>query len=391
MIEQERQKTIERLAQSEGQVVLAVQDTTSFNFSGRQNISGLGVLDDNRAAGFFAHTTLAVSETGVPVGLFAQAVWARPKQKKAKDEQHKQLPITAKESHKWLSGLSQSTKSAGEAQVITICDREADIYELFALAQTQAAGFIVRVVRDRRTDEEGLLSDAIARTPAQATYPLAVARRPQEEPRQAQITLRFTQVTLLPPYRPKQAQAMTLVPLTLTVVEAVEETPPPDVTPIHWRLLTNCEVNDVAAAQRILRFYTYRWLVERFHFILKSGCSFEESQLQSFSALTNYLALCSSVAWHLLWITYQARLTPEASCDLVLEQAEWQALTAYVKRSPKPPPRPPTLGQAVRWIAELGGFIGRKSDGNPGVKVLWRGLIRLRDITDAWLLFHPTP
>lgn len=389
MIEQERQQTVVRLSQREEAVVLAVQDTTGFNFAGRRGLSGLGVLDDNRTAGFFAHTTLAVSETGVPLGLLAQQIWVRAPRQTPKDASHKQLPITAKESHKWLAGLPQPTQSESGPQVITVCDREGDIYELFALAQQQADGFIVRVVRNRRIAEGGLLEEALAQREVATTYTLDVARRAQSEPRQAQMSLRYAAVTLLPPARPKSAQVMPLTPLAVHVVEAVEEAPPPDETPIRWLLVTNCAVTSCAEAQTILRYYAYRWLVERFHYVLKSGCRFEESQLQTLSALTNHLALCSSVAWRLLWMTYQARVTPEASCECLFEPVEWQALSAFIHKTPTPLPRPPTLRQAVRWVAQLGGFLGRKGDGEPGVKVLWRGLTRLQDIVDTWQLFHP--
>src|SRR5262249_14952040 len=145
-------------------------------------------------------------------------------------------------------------------------------------------------------------------------------------------------------------------------------------------LLSNLPVGNPDEAQTILRYYSYRWLVERFHYVLKSGCAFEQSQLSTFAALSNHLALCSGVAWQLLWLTYQARRTPDASCEVALAPVAWQALTAFVRRSAQPDPSPPSLRTAVRAIAQLGGFLARKGDGEPGPKVLWRGLARLDDI-----------
>jgi len=66
---------------------------------------------------------------------------------------------------------------------------------------------------------------------------------------------------------------------------------------------------------------------------------------------------------------------------MLLAVAEWQALYCAIHKTPTPPATPPTLRQAVRWIAQLGGFLGRTSDGEPGVQVLWRGLQRLPDLS----------
>lgn len=369
-------------------VVLAVQDTTSFNFSGRQ-IEGLGVLDDNCAAGFFAHTTLQVSVEGVPLGLADQQVWRRAPHTPEQKDDHKQRPIEQKESYKWLVGLTQSLAATPTQQIITICDREADIYELLALAAVTDTSFIVRSTHNRRTQSGDLLAQAVAQQPTIGTFTVEALRRPPGEAQKVTMNLRYTTLTLLAPQRKTAAACMPLEPLTVQVVDAVESDPPPGEKPLHWRLVTNLPVADLAAAQRVLRYYSYRWLVERFHYVLKSGCQFEASQLATYAALTNHLALCSSVAWRLLHLTYQARRTPDTSCEPLLPAVAWQALTAFLQQSPTPSTRPPTLREAVRAIARLGGFLARKGDGEPGVKVLWRGLARLDDLVSFWLILHP--
>jgi hypothetical protein len=390
MIENEHEATLLRLMQGEG-AVLAVQDTTGLNYSGRR-VEGLGVLEDNRTSGYFAHTTLAVSTNGVPQGILHQQVWSRPRNNKLKDEGHKRLPIEEKESNKWLVGLKNSLDERLQRDMITVCDREGDVYELFQTAHTHEAQFIVRAVRDRRTQPGELLETAIAKTAVAGRMTVAIARRPQEETQAVTLALRFTTLTLLPPMnRPQTPDFMPLTPQTVQVVEALEIEPPDAKPAIRWLLLTNCEVSTLQQAQTILRYYSYRWLVERFHFVLKSGLSIEDSQLERLPALHNFLALCSGVAWRLLWMIYQARLTPDVSCEELFAPPEWQALHAYMTHSTQPPPQPPSLRQTVRWIGKLGGFLGRKHDGEPGVKVLWRGLSRLQDIVDTWKLFQSLP
>ena len=121
--------------------------------------------------------------------------------------------------------------------------------------------------------------------------------------------------------------------------------------------------------------------------MLKSGCGIEKLQLETAERLEMALATYSIIAWRLLYITHLARLAPDVSCEIMLEPPEWQALYATIHHKNYPHSYPPTLGEAVSWIAKLGGFLGRKHDGVP-VKTLWRGLRRLDDIMMGWLLFN---
>jgi hypothetical protein len=154
-------------------------------------------------------------------------------------------------------------------------------------------------------------------------------------------------------------------------------------------LLTTVPVGSWDAAVQVIAWYRARWLIERYHFVLKSGCRFEQLQLETAARLQRALAVYGLVAWRLLWLTYQARAEPDSPCTTILATHEWQALACTLLQTPLPPPTPPTLRQAVRWIAQLGGFLARKGDGEPGVQTLWRGLRRLDDIAATWLLLHP--
>lgn len=391
IVEVEQQATLQRIQADGGTILLAVQDSTSFNFAGRPALEGLGVLEDNQTPGFFAHSMLGISGQGVPFGLLGQQVWSRPQNLERDKEAHKKKPIPEKESFKWLQAIRQLPDIP--EQVVTICDREADIYELFQDAANQEVDFIVRASRNRRLEDSPLLRDHLGQISAADTYTITVRRQVNQAEREARVELRYTTVTLLPPKRANSAVAMALHPITVQVVEVKEVDPPADVKePIHWILLTSLPVNTLDEAYTIARYYTYRWLVERFHFVLKSGgCDFEASQLRTVEALHRLLAICSRVAWHLLWLTYEARQHPNKPCTGILTQAEWQALTAFTNKSKTPSQAPPTLRQAVRAIAQLGGFIARKSDGEPGVKTLWRGWRRFQDIADTWSLFSPSP
>lgn len=391
MIELEREACQKRLQDIGEKQVLLVQDTTDFNFAKAPKSEDLaGVNELGRS--FFAHTSLAVSLKGLPLGLLEQKVWQRPAQVAKKTNAHQNLPIHEKESYKWLAGLESSLDLSSELEYITVCDREADVYELFQFAHNRGAKFIVRASKNRRLEESGLLFEELERFPVQRRFEIEVASRRGAESRLAKVELRFGSLKLLPPKnRTAQNRSFPLAPLQLQVIEIQEVELPEGTEAIHWILLTNLPVTDAQAAYQILTYYSYRWLVERFHYVLKSGCEFESSQLQTYEALQRFLGLCSAVAWRLLWMTYQARLSPNASCESLLSLSEWQALSTYMTKNPEIPKTAPSLREVVRWIGQLGGFIGRKSDGEPGVKVLWRGWEVFQTIHASWLIFHPPP
>jgi hypothetical protein len=147
-------------------------------------------------------------------------------------------------------------------------------------------------------------------------------------------------------------------------------------------------VRNVADALQYLTWYSFRWLIERYHYVLKSGCGVEQLALQTADRWWRAVAVYSIVAWRLFRFSYQARQTPQASCEVALETDEWQALYGFIHQTQTVPSTPPTLSEAVRWLAQLGGFLGRRGDGEPGVKTIWRGLTRLQDLVAIWRLLH---
>ena len=198
------------------------------------------------------------------------------------------------------------------------------------------------------------------------------------------MCVRYASVTLQPPRHHRGRT--TLAPLQLQVILAEEEDAPAGSKPVCWLLLTSLLVDSLEDALCYVRWYSYRWLIERYHFTLKSGCRLEDLQLEHAARIQRALATYLVVAWRLLWLTYQARRQPDQPCSDVLETHEWQALHCTIHQTPVPPSVPPTLRQAVHWIARLGGFLDRRSDGEPGVKTIWLGLRRLSDIAATWQL-----
>jgi len=341
-----RAETLARLASE--RLVLLVQDTTSLDFSHHPGTAGLGPLENAHCRGFLAHSTLAVSQVGVPLGLMEQQVWVRREEDTGQRAQRHARPLEAKESYKWVKGLPGEAASVKGVQYVTVCDAEGHIYEFLDRVVEQGLDFIVRAADARSfTVDDQSLFEAVAHQPVQDQYSLSLKRRPDREARPAQVDLRFGSLTLR---RPQRAQTLRHS-LSLFVVDVVEPNPPPGQQAVHWLLLTSLPVHSLDQAHQIATWYTYRWLVERFHYVLKSGCKLEERQLREEVRLERLLAVFSLVAWRLLWLTYQARLTPDLPATVALQPVEWQALCAFMQRSPALPRHPSP--SATRWSAGL--------------------------------------
>ena len=371
--------------------ILALQDTTSLDFSAHPATADLGYLDQVSARGLKVHSVLATTLHGVPLGLLAQSVWTRPPAAQGKAAQRRQRPTADKESGRWLTAL-EATHAAlpTPTTVITVADREADIFDLFAAARPAHSELLIRATHNRAlTGDAGYLWTAIRAQPVAGTQVVDVPARGGQPARQATVSVRYTTLEIKPPrHHPERA---TLAPTALQVVLAEETAPPRGSTPLRWLLLTTLPVPSLAAAQECVQWYRYRWLIERYHYVLKSGCRVEALQLRTAARLERALATYCVVAWRLLWLTYEARQAPERSASAVLRPSEWQALYCRMQGTRTPPTAAPSLQQAVRWIAQLGGFLGRRGDGDPGVQTLWRGWCRLQDLAAMWDLCHGSP
>lgn len=369
------------------QRILAVQDTTDLNYTGKQVAAEMGHLASDKIVGLMMHSVLAVSEQGLPLGLLDQLIWSRDPQTKGKRHQRRQKPTSEKESQRWLDGLQAAEAMTPEGvEVIHVADREGDIFDLFALERRPNSQLLIRMEYNRRVESEArYLWDTVRQSPLRGEYWFDVPTQRDRPTRSAHMTLRYAQVTLRPP----AGRAADAVTLQFVLVEEIDA--PPEVEAVIWLLATSLPVESVADAMLCVRYYSYRWLIERFHFVLKSGCRMEKLYLQTKARILRALATFSIVAWRLLWLTYQARLTPQAPCSIILQPHEWQALYCTLHHTPTPPDHPPSFQDAVRWIARLGGFLGRKNDGDPGPMTIWRGLRRLDDIAATWRLLHLSP
>lgn len=379
--------TLERMRAVD--TVLAVQDSTEVYWT--HGAKGLGTLRAGSGGGregCLVHTTLALTPERVPLGLLQQQVMQRHGPPHRGD--HAERPIQDKESQKWLTSLSavcQAHLAIPDTHVVSVGDREADVYDLFLVERPANVDLLIRATSDRRVAHpEHKLWSTVAAGDVVATVTVHVGRREDRPARTAHLTVRCRSVTLHPP---KNRAAEKLGRVTLWAILAREESPPSDAEPVEWLLLTTLTIDSPQDALRTLEWYACRWGIEVWHKVLKSGCQIEARELQTADRLIRCLAVFSVVAWYVLYATMLARHVPDEPCTLLLDEDQWQALYCVIHTTSQAPARPPTLRQAIRWIASLGGFIGRKGDGEPGIKSVWQGLQRLFDMTLMYRALRP--
>lgn len=380
------QATVKRIG--EEKIVLVVQDTTTVNYSAHPLTEGIGPISPKKAKGaigLLLHDSMAFNVAGTPLGLLDVQCWARDPKQFGKRVLRHELPIEQKESHKWLKGFKQvsaARKQCPNTTLISVADRESDIYELFHLAFNDPCGaqLLVRAEHDRLlADGQGRLWEHMAKQPVAGTEVLSVPRQGKRAPREARLEVRFGRVKLTPPSRKLEFKE-----LNITAIVAQEIDCPQGIEPLEWMLLTTMAVENFDEAVEKLSWYAKRWGIEVYHRTLKSGCKIEERQLGSADRLEACLAIDMVVAWRIFHLTKLGRETPDVPCSVFFEEAEWKALYCFVQQDPKPPDQPPSLKEAVRMVAGLGGFLGRRSDGEPGTKSLWLGIQRLDDIAATW-------
>jgi len=359
-------------------------DTTEFDFTHHPNARDLGPLHKKRF-GFLAHEGIVLSDDGELFGLLHVDQWKRTEI--GTRDQKRNKPFTQKESFKWANVVpSVENKLPPDQAALLIQDREADIFAFVAQPRRSNTHLLIRASEPRRVEvllngeinTTYLLFDAIAQIPPSGFYTFTVPRRADQDPREAALEVRFSPMTLLAPVNRHKEDPSE--PQSVWIVQVREKQPPAGVTPVEWTLISTMPVNSVDQARAMVVRYSRRWVIERLHYTLKSGCNVERLQLEDFESLTKAMALYYIVAWRLLHLTYEARINPETPVTEVLGPDEITVLTKVSKQSVD------TVANAIILIAKLGGYTYYKTAPPPGVKVLWLGWRKLEAMVEGFKL-----
>jgi hypothetical protein len=361
--------------------ILLVQDTSDINLNGHKKTKNLGYSSEH-ILGVKLHSCLALTSDGVPLGLIAQQYYTRETAKMdLSREEAKKRPIEEKESFRWLETARDALKRLPEGiNSIILCDREGDFYEFYADMLKLQTSFVIRLVQNRKTVDGSYSIQQLRRTKACGEIEVTVPRnsRTNTQARTIKMELAYCKVEITRPHtinRNAAPDSLTFNLIRITEIGESKET-------IEWLLATNLPLSNTEDAMEIVTYYIQRWKIERFHFVLKSGCQVEKIQQRTYERIQPVILIYSVIAVFILAMTYLARTLPDMPCNVFLEEEEWKILYRLITRKKKPPGKPYSLKLAVAYLGELGGYKRTKSDGEYGAKVIWKGLIRLFDAID---------
>jgi hypothetical protein len=380
-------------------VVLLVQDSSELDYTGKGSIQGVGPLNWVERQGLFTHLSLAVTPERLSLGLVEAHFWSQEPGVPHKNASRKRTKIGDKQSGWWLRSYQKACQIAGQmpsTKVVSVADREGDIYEVFVAWQEAPeearASWVIRACQDRRLTKKlpgpawhyQKLWAQVAAGEVLGRISFPVPRRGKRAAREVTQTLQACQVELKPPAR--RGEKLPIV--RVWAVLAREEYPSAGEEPLEWLLLTSEAVESLEAAEQVVAWYLARWQVEVFFRVLKSGCRIEQLSLRHVTRLECVIALYLIVAWRVMWVTTLGRVGPGVPADVVFAEEEWKSVYVVVTGE-HPPPEPPPLGEFVRMLASLGGYLGRKCDGLPGAQTIWTGMQSMTHYAIGWLSFGP--
>jgi Transposase Tn5 dimerisation domain len=363
-----------------------VQDTTFLDYGTTQPKKGMGTVKVKVREEYLLHPTVAFTPARLNLGVLGLKMWQRPEPPVAQERHRK--PLAENESSRWLEGYQlacEVQQSCPDTLVVTVAAREGDIHawclEALQRVPGERAECIIRAKGHRRIakgKEPRDLWEDMQKARAAGRITVELTRQPDRPPRRITLRIAVKRVTFNGGRRPGGRRP----PVEVVAVYAQECRPPRGEAPIEWLLLTSLPVADFPSACTVVQWYRCRWEIELFFRVLKQGCQIERLRLQTDQRLLNAIALYLIVAWRIHNITMAGRAYPDAPCDMVFEPREWHTIDTMQQHRP-PPQAPPSLREMVRGLTQLGGFLARTDDGEPGITAIWQGYQRLHEFIYA--------
>ncbi|MGV1015246.1 MAG: IS4 family transposase [Methyloceanibacter sp.] len=357
---------------------LVINDTTEINFGCDRELLGVGRVGSNTAArGFYLHTAMIVgAENNDLIGLAAQDLYRRPL-KKVPRVNSVRRKRRARETDVWGRVIDRVGPPPTGARFVHVCDAGADNFEIYCHLLEQQAGWVIRaaqlqrVVRDEKQREQAL-TKVLKDQPAGGSYELQLSANQDQPARKALLEVRWARITMPRPKTgvSRYVRSREVDEIAMHVIEVREARAPRGVKPLRWVLLTSEPVGKFDDAWRIIEWYEKRPLIEEYHKCLKTGCQVESRLYHTGERLAPVIGLLSVLAVRLLQLKTVARVAPETPAAQIIPATWLTALPCLLKR-PKPLT---TVRDFIRALAGLGGFLGRKSDGEPGWQTIWHGL-----------------
>lgn len=370
-------------------LVLVLHDTTEIDYTGHGALRGAGPIGDGRGQGFLQHNSLAVLPAPRRVLGLAHQQWA-VRQPAPKGEHTSARKRRGRESQLWLRGIEATGRPPAGCRWVDVGDRGADIYEAMVAAVSQGHDFLFRLTQNRQVwatpDRAGLtaLRDHARGLPGQGRDAVEVPGRGGRAARTAEVELAAAPVWIPAPTGTRQRASQPVI--AAWVVRVWEPDPPAGAEALEWILITSVATTTLEGLRERRDWYACRWMIEVFHDIEKNGCGEEERRFETAGRLEACLAILSLVAVRVFQLRTALESQPEGPAEQVAAREEVEVLGRFLGTAAGGL----TVREFVRGVARLGGFLGRKHDGQPGVKTLWRGYQRLQDLILGYRI-HASP
>lgn len=341
-----REQTIRRMKAE--RTVLCVQDGSDLNYSRLSDCTGLGEIGTNQtgasSAGLHLHSTLALTEDGLPLGVLSSHCTAPEFDEAQKAKRSADIPIEEKKTFSWIEGLRDCMELKAQmphTRLIGVMDREADFFELFDEQRQHCSGveLLVRAKHDRVTSGEKKLFETVRGSAVKSQIEIAVPRqsarakkskqkaREKRPARAAKVSLRYRQVEIDPGRQHKDK-----APMILWVVHIREQKPPRNAERVEWFLLTTIAIASIEDALNCVTWYQLRWRIEDWHRVLKSGCGVEKLLHKTAQRLKRAVAINAVVAWRIMLMTLLGREMPTLSAEIMFSDLEMKVLNTYAQK-----------------------------------------------------------
>ena len=376
--------------------LLQLTDTVELDYTGKKGASALGPLNYKKRLGMHAHNSLIINELGAPLTLMSQTFTIRDTAGFGDSEKRTALPFEEKETYRWRVHFEQAQelcKNDPLLEMVYIADTESDMIEVFQARVVPNMHFVIRSKFNRLlVGKQERLYEYLAKQPSLGQYAIPVLDAHTGKKRLAILAIRFAKVEITQNRKVRSKPDKSIVPLY--AVQAIEMNPPPAIEPVNWVLLTTLPVENFEQALLIMRYYALRWIIERFHFLMKSGgAHVEELQLQTAHRLKNAVTIYSIAAMEALKIRYWAENEPQTPIyEAGVTPVEYEVLYTYAhsfishkiifKKN-----EPPNIEQYAKVLGQIAGFKPSKRQPLPGLKCLSRATEKLKTLVDAYLIF----
>ncbi len=362
---------------------LLISDTTDIDHFTHRATTGLGPLGKGEGRGMQLHSCLVYNcQQKLIEGAAGALIHYRPTV--SQGETRMERLSRRRESEVWADLVEHVGTPPPDSQWIHVFDRGGDNFEAMCHIRLRGCDWLIRAAKLQRNviTEQGdrvSLAKALESTRLLGHYELELRSRPRVGKRKAKLNVSTLKVTFpIPRHHSKWVATCGIRKLAMHVVVVQEVSPPRGVKPICWVLLTSLPVHTFDDAWQVVEDYENRWLIEEYHKVLKTGCRVELHALRTADRLEPLIGLISVIGTRLFQLKQLGRGNPEAKATTHVPST-W--LKCLKLARPKLRITDMSVYTFFRELAKLGGFLGRKGDGEPGWQTVWYGYQRLH----TWL------